>query len=235
VRSLLVLLALAGTASAEVAYPDGAMITAVPLSAASTDRGEQLIIRAREYRLAAIRAQIDGDETRDPARKARAELRSRLASRLANDAYRRALPLLEPAGPLRRRVHTLVLRRMAQAQLGLDADADATASALIALCSTCRESYDAHLHLADSAFAAADLSSAFTHYRTATQSPDTQLRAYAHYKLAWVLFNLSDLPAALDHLDRAHALASTLGPRGTILARESARDALRFRNGEPLD
>lgn len=86
----------------------------------------------------------------------------------------------------------------------------------------------AHLRLAEHSFVEADLEAALEDYDRvlATEGADRQTRAYASYKRAWVLYNLS----RFEDADRAFADVITLAegnPGGPQLVREAAKDRIR--------
>ncbi len=86
----------------------------------------------------------------------------------------------------------------------------------------------AHLRLAEHAFLEADLENALERYDQvlATAGADAQTRAYASYKRAWVLYNLS----RFEDADRAFADVIALAGEsagGPQLIREAAKDRIR--------
>ena len=86
----------------------------------------------------------------------------------------------------------------------------------------------AHLQLAENAFAAAELDRAREHYGAVLASGSVPLADYAHYKLAWTLYNLQEAPAAIAHL---LALRHVEQP---ALWRDARRDIVRFSSNLPL-
>jgi hypothetical protein len=205
-----------------------------PLRAVETNPAAQLLAHASRQWAAAIRADLDanlasydGEMIRKRILWAR-EAWLRLEARAHVDL---AVEMLEH--PARRTVRSYALVAFGHRLVGREDRARLADRALVELCRRCPEAAEAHLRLADHVLATApdadSLAPAIEHFGAAiaadvaTAEVSTVIRAYAHYKLAWCLYNLGDHAATEAHLRIAAGLAEQtprLRPMVPIVARD---------------
>ncbi len=178
-------------------------------------RADRARVRAFELREQSLQEQLQTQQVEDLEERARADT-ERATVVLEQALQTRPLPYSRETGQsMWSWMHSLM-------SIGQHQRATEVATLLVQECSTCPVAANAYVYLADRAFAEASLTQARVGYLAATNVRRAQrnIRAYAHYKLAWTELNLNDEEAALAHFFQARQLGAR------ALKREAARDAM---------